>query len=358
MHHRARVPSNRMSPSLLALALFALASLPAPASATDVFPAEEWDEVSADEAGLSEGRLDALASLVGGHGVVIHRGYLVYSWGDPTHNTNWASASKPVMATLLWMAADQGLCTLDDTAGDYLSGGSAKDRAISLRDLSNMISGYSRAEPTGAAFAYNDVAVNLFGHLLFNEIYEDTPTNVLLEQLPLGFEDPVYVSTSKIGRITDMSVRDFARIGLFWLRRGNWDGEQLLPESTFDMITNQVPGSLPMTDGDGSESWDYGTFGGDDDQWPWGPGHYGFGFWVNTGGMWPGLGSTAFQANGHWGVEICTVIPELDLVVASSRGDWSHPSVDAMEIIVDLIEPTNPTEAGSWSKLKGRFQTR
>lgn len=360
MHHRARVPMLRHLPRVAGPAM-ALASLvptlllSSPAGATEVFPAEEWDEVPPAEAGLLESRLDALADEVGGHGVVIHRGYLVYSWGSPTYNVNWASASKPVMATLLWMAVDQGLCSLDDTAGDFLSGGSEKDRSITLHHLANMTSGYSRGEWPGEAWAYNDVAINLFGHLLFDEIYQDTPQNVFLSQLPLGFEDPVVVSNSKIGRITDMSVRDFARIGLLWLRRGNWDGQQLIPESYFDMVTNQVPASLPVSSEDGSESWDFGTFGGSDNQLDWGPGHYGYCFWVNSGHVWPDLDANASQANGHWGVEICTVVPELDLVVAS-KGDWDHPSTRAMEIIVSLIEPTNPTQTGSWSELKSHFQ--
>jgi CubicO group peptidase (beta-lactamase class C family) len=342
--------------------LFLLAALPfvaSPVFAADVYPAEEWGEVPPAESGLSESHLDALAALVGGAGVVIHRGYLVYSWGDVARPLDWASASKPVMGNLLWMAVEEGRCTFESTTGDFLDGGSSKDRAITLSDLSNMVSGYSRAEGSGDAWAYNDHGVNLFGHLLYNEIFEaSTPTALFLERFPLGFEDTVYLSPSKIGRITDMSVRDFARVGLLWLRRGEWQGTQLIPEAYFDLLENQVPDALPVTSSDGAESWDFGTFGGTDDQLPWGPGHYAFGFWVNSNGLWSELDSDTFQANGHWGREVCTVIPEHDLVVASGFGDWSHPSTAALELIIEVIEQDGsqtPTADTSWSELKSRY---
>lgn len=332
-----------------------------------VFPGDEWETRSPEDFYMSESVLDELASMVGGSGMIVREGYVIYTWGNPGTDVNWASASKPVTTTLLWMAIDEGRCDFTTTVGSLLSGGSPKDDNISLHQLANMISGYSRVEWPGNAWAYNDHAIQLLGHVLYSEIFGTTPQNAFEARLGvLDFEDPIVISNDQIGRITSMSIRDFARIGHLWLNRGNWDGNQLLAENHFNRIRNQVPSGIATTPADDDESWDFGTFGGPDDQLDWGPGHYGFTFWVNTNDLWPGLWPDAYQANGHWGEEVCTVIPELDLVVVSADGDWDHPSTDALWKIHDSVsilgvgdDDGEAIEAPvTWTRLKGHYEGR
>ena len=143
--------------------------------------------------------------------------------------------------------------------------------------------GYSRAEGAGAAWAYNDHAINLYGYALCHEVFGQAPSAVVAAELGfLGFEDTRNISDSQYGRIKVMSIRDFARLGLLWLNRGAWDGVQRIPDASFDLVVNHVPSAHPTTSGDGPESWSLGSYGGSDDQGPFGPGHYGMNFWVNT----------------------------------------------------------------------------
>jgi len=63
------------------------------------------------------------------------------------------------------------------------------------------------------------------------------------------FEDEsVFSSRQGYGLYT--SVQDFARIGWFVLNKGNWNGQQILPQHYFDdYITIGVSGNVPVTVG-------------------------------------------------------------------------------------------------------------
>ena len=64
-------------------------------------PGAAWETKTPEEAGLSRARLNDLRDLVGGRGCVVHKGTLVYSWGDVSKSGDVASAFKPVLSTLL-----------------------------------------------------------------------------------------------------------------------------------------------------------------------------------------------------------------------------------------------------------------
>jgi hypothetical protein len=83
----------------------------------------------------------------------------------------------------------------------------------------------------------------------------------------------------------DMTTRDFARIGLLYLQRGAWDGEQIVPEPW-------VEASLTSA----------ATYAG-----------YGYQWWLD-GKVDPALPEDLFMANGHDG-QFIYVIPSLGLVV-------------------------------------------
>jgi CubicO group peptidase (beta-lactamase class C family) len=342
-----------------ALLAAALLAGPAPSSA-QVCPGAAWETRTPESLGLDSAKLAELQALVGGSGLIVRSGYRVWAWGDVTAGHNWASASKPLLTSLLFLAADEGLCTLDTAVGDFLAGGSVEDRAITFRQLANMVSGYSRAEGPTEAWAYNDHAINLYGYTLCHEVFGDTPQAVVDSRLSfLQFQDPVLIGGARYGRIESMSIRDFARLGWLWCLRGFWAGAQRLPAAAFDLVTNQVSPSLPLTAADGSESWDLGTFGGSDDQDADGRGHYGMTFWVNTNGLWPGVPADAFQANGHFGGEVCTVLPSLGLV-AVGVGSWGDPTAAALQLLVEAVDPATAVENGlesrSWGSVKDLYR--
>jgi CubicO group peptidase (beta-lactamase class C family) len=336
------------------MASLILAAVVRPVSA-EVFPSAAWESRPPGDLGLDAGKLQQLATLVAGSGIVIRDGYQAFAWGNPANTLDWASASKPVISTLLFMAEDEGLCSSDDAVGDYLAGGSSKDAAITFFQLANMTSGYSRGEAGGVAWAYNDVAINLYGYLVTEKVFGATPSTVFDDKLGfLDFQDAVTVSDGQFLRLKVMSVRDFARLGLFWLKQGRWDDTQVIPASYFDRVTNHVSPGIPVTNNDGPESWSLGSFGGSDNQGPTGPGHYGMNFWVNTNGFYGGAEASLYAAVGHGGQKVCFVFPDRNLVVVG-HGTWGHPSTAAVQLIVEADTRTS-VEPETWAGIKSKFR--
>ncbi|MBI2174300.1 MAG: DUF4038 domain-containing protein [Candidatus Omnitrophica bacterium] len=312
------------------------------AAPTIVFPAASWDTSQAPaEVGLAESILNQFVSAIGGDGVLVKDGYLVKTWGNPSARGDWASAAKPVMSTLLLFAVQEGLLNgVDDLVKDWwlnLDGSTqliAKDASMTFRHLANMTSSYARGEVPGAAWAYNDYAIMLYCQTM-KKVF-GLPSSSTLETAartanrlgPLQFEDGALYATNRGGCGIDTSPRDFARIGWFWLNRGNWNGQPLLDSQALDTYRNPaVAGNLPRTTQTGTDYLGIGSVGGTSDQTPYGPGIYGFNWWFNalagtTSAMtWPDVPGDVFMANGHFDKEIMVVIPRFNMVVAA-RGQW------------------------------------
>ncbi|MEZ5066279.1 MAG: serine hydrolase [bacterium] len=332
------------------------------ADATGVFPVPSWTTATPASQGMDAAALQDVANLAGGSGMVIRGGRVVKSWGNPSSGGDWASAGKPVLSTLLLRAVDQDLTTLNATMGQYLTGGTAKDRSIRFLDLANMVSGYSRAEWPADAFAYNDYAINLYGYVLCEEVFGSSPPEVFSDQFGfLGFEDSIQISDWQYGRVKNMSVRDFARFGLFWLRRGEWNGVQVIPSSSFDLVEDEVPPTVPMTQADGAESWDFGTYGGGDDQTGIGPGHYAMNFWTNQSGLWPGLPSEVYQASGYFGSRVCWVLPDVDVVAVAFDCNTAFGGAAGLQALYDsIVSSSTPVpdgvETSTWGGTKNLFR--
>lgn len=304
-------------------------------SDAQVFPGESWETRTLAEVGLDEALINQFIDNVGGTGVIIKDGYLVASWGSGGHG-DWASAVKPLWATLMLFAIHEGrLSGVDQRIADFGWDLTPQDTSMTFSHLANMTSGYVRGEVPGEAFAYNDYGISLYLKTMFDRVYgidsadADAVTSLINNQLgALQFEDGSFIQTVSGGPRLTMTPRDFARIGWWWLNRGNWQGEQLLPVAYFDTYMQpQVPNNLPLTGVKDSDYLEVGTIGGSSDQVNYGPGLYGYGWWFNCFvGMtndraWVGAPADTFQANGHWNREVMTIIPSLNLVVAA-RGNW------------------------------------
>ena len=83
------------------------------------------------------------------------------------------------------------------------------------------------------------------------------------------------------------TTRDWAKFGLLYLHKGNWNGEQLFDESWVDYV------KTPTATSDGQ---------------------YGGHFWLNAGGKYPDAPKDIFSANGFQGQRVF-IIPSKDLVV-------------------------------------------
>ncbi|WP_010582912.1 serine hydrolase [Schlesneria paludicola] len=298
-----------------------------------VFPGRDWEQKSPVDAGLDERLLDAVATALGSRGCIIKNGYVVKAWGTQSEKSDWASSAKPVLSTLLMFAHNEGrVKSFDQPIVDFGWKLSEKDRGITFRHLGSMTSGYARPEGPGAAWAYNDYAIQLYQQTLFDKVYQDDPDTIFhaperfgVLQLQDGF------NFRKTNRRIRASVRDFARVAWFWMNRGNWNGQQILPRDFFDQnMRAQVPADLPLSIQAATDDYlKIGTYGGDSNHYSdCGPGIYGFNWWFNNqvgtrvGTLtWPDAPPDTVMSLGVRGN--CTaMIPSLKLLVVAANADW------------------------------------
>jgi hypothetical protein len=212
-----------------------------------------------------------------------------------------------------------------------------------------MNSGYARGEGPGERWAYNDYGIRLYQIALFDGVFKTSYTDTsVVEELftdrlgALQFQDG-HLFTHTRGPRVNMTPRDFARLGWFWLNRGTWAGTQLLPKSLFDRFVKvTVPGHMKRSSSSGDDYLHIGTAGGGSDQSAEGPGVYGYGWWFNgeKGGsddrLMPALPSDAYKADGHFGREVLLIIPSQQIVVAA-RGNWGGLSLQHSHLLMAAV---------------------
>jgi CubicO group peptidase (beta-lactamase class C family) len=336
---RTRVLANIPKSSCFVLATIVASALSftiRPANAEDnVFPGATWASKTPRELGLGEGRLDAVATALGGRGCVIKNGYVVKTWGDQSKIGDWASSAKPVLSTLLMFALREGkIKSFDQPVADFGWKLLPKDRTMTLRQLASMTSGYARPEKPGKAWAYNDYGIQLYQKTLFDKVFQRAPEDVFHARQRFGalqLEDG-FVFRKSNRRISD-SVRDFARVAWFWLNHDNWNGTQVLPRAYFDEnMRPQVPKDLPLSsDAKTNDYLQIGTYGGESNHFSKaGPGIYGFNWWFNgTGGThpnaenWPDAPADTVMSLGVGG-NCSALMPGLKLVAVAADADWGE----------------------------------
>jgi len=356
-----------VAPLCLRLVLAAGLILPALHAADSdamVFPGATWEQRAPTAAGLDAAKLAAFVANVGGDGVIIKDGYLVQTWGEQASHKWWASASKPVLSTLLLAAVQDGRVPSADapvrSAGWALS---AKDTAMTFRQLANMTSGYATTDTPGTAWAYNDFAIQLYARSLEKTFAQPLDAAFRSRFAALEFEDGAFFG-HRNGLGVVASPRDFARLGWLWLNRGRWRDREVLSPALFDAhVRPQVPASLPRAVTAGAKPDDYlaiGSYGGGTNQTPHGPGVYGFNFWFNAPTpagprVWPAAPPDAYQANGLWNRDTVTIFPSLHMVVAvrgAHAGRFEPARADGefnlnVQLLVDSARGPQPAAAAA-----------
>ncbi|WP_328877154.1 serine hydrolase domain-containing protein [Streptomyces sp. NBC_00299] len=273
----------------------------------------------------------------GAGGVVVRRGAVLASWGDPARAEMAYSATKSVLSLVAGIAFDDGVLRLDEPVSesvDLPEFGTEHGRAITWRHLLDQTSqweGELWSKPTwvdaqstregtesagglpGAGWAYNDVRVNLTAlalTLLFGRALPD----VLRERVmtPVGASDgwswhgyansvvdidgtevPVVSGGAHWGGGLWISALDLARIGMLCLRGGTWGERQVLSRRWIEELW--TPCRVKP--------------------------EYGLSWWLNDHGtVWPGAPRTGRCARGNGGNHLLWVDPARDLVIASRWG--------------------------------------
>jgi CubicO group peptidase (beta-lactamase class C family) len=217
---------------------------------------------------MSDDGVAALVELVGSVGsdsfVLSWEGRIVaeqyWNGHDATFARDLASAQKSVTSTLIGLARDRGLLTLDDPASEYLPAGwtaatPAEEAAITIRHLLTMSSGLNprnlrRAADAGTVWEYNTDAYQKLRRVL--EAAAGTDINSLSKDWlfdAIGLTGPTPWAAR--GNLTDavgdpafgltLSARDMVRFGLFAMRGGQWAGEQITAVDWFDEAWTPTP---------------------------------------------------------------------------------------------------------------------
>jgi CubicO group peptidase (beta-lactamase class C family) len=330
----------------------------APATAT------EWPSSTPEEHGVDSTLLaDALVAIrdqiqyihsvtiVQAGSMVLDAYFYPYDGSSP-HDV--ASVTKSITTTLIGIAVDQGLLSLDDPVLSFfpdreIANRDGRKEQMTVGDLGGMMSGFAcEAEPDeptlaameaspdyvqfaldlpmaaepGTTFAYCSPGTHLLSAILtqatgLTEL--EFAQRVLFG--PLGFgtvfwpEDPQGFSHGWGDAV--VHPRDLAKLGQLFLDGGLWNGKRIVSEAwVTDAVTSHA------------------SFGG-------GTG-YGLGWWIERD---PTPGGGEFGAVGRGG-QFVTVTVSFDLVVVltGGAGDFDDSDVTAL-ISPAIVNPTGPLPA-------------
>ena len=291
-----------------------------------IWPTLEWNTASLESQGMCPDEVQSVidyAFLEGndtGAIIVIRNGYIVieeYDSGKTENDlaTSW-SVGKSFASALMGVALEEGLVSsLDETTGQYFPEWAGTEREnITIRNLMTLRTGL-QADCLGPPndfdnggnsiyFSLDQVACALNRELqgpIGEKLYGYSNSDVMLAgeimEITSGIKLDDYLD-QKLGSIMnadyqwwedavgnslgycciDATPRDFGRFGLLFARNGEWNGQQLIPQSWIELST-----SLALN------------------------GEYGY-YW------WPINGHNGFVAIGLHGQTIA-VIPEDNLVI-------------------------------------------
>ena len=291
----------------------------------------------------------------GSAGLIIRKGHIVAEWGDIERVDMTFSAVKSYLSTIMALALRDGLVSdIHAPVSRWVRDGefaSEHNRNISWHHLMNQTSdwqgtlwgvpdwadrpeGKDRSEwpkrelhEPGSYFKYNDVRINLAAYSLLQVWRQPLPVVLKREVMdPIGasttwrwhgYENSwVTLDGQKMQSVSGgghfggglfISALDHARMGLLFLRNGNWQGSQIVPAKWIDAMRQPTPVQPD----------------------------YGYMWWLNTDQKRiPAAPASAFWAAGFGGNYIY-VDQENDLLIVLR---WIPALEEVVEAVMSAIE--------------------
>ncbi|MDR1780671.1 MAG: beta-lactamase family protein [Tannerella sp.] len=299
-------------------------SLPRATPASQHFDAAAFDRYLA---AVAETQTNMHSVMIVRNGKVIAEHWFEGFAPDQPHVLH--SVSKTFTATAVGFAVNEGYISLTDKVINFFPDKLPAEvndnlRALEIRHLLTMSSGHDvepkRGEgdwletffhapfvhPPGTEFVYNSL-----GTYVLSAIVQKTTGLKVADFLdprlfrPLAIEgyewdeSPAGINCGGWG--LHVKTEDMAKLGLFILQKGKWQGKQLLPEAWFDDATRSHIESLPA----GTKREDLKVKKEDSD-WLQG---YGYQMWRSR--------HNSFRADGAYGQYIL-VLPEHNAVIATT----------------------------------------
>jgi CubicO group peptidase (beta-lactamase class C family) len=276
-------------------------------------------------------KLDSMNSFM-----LVRRGHVVAEgWWSPygaASPHSLYSLSKSFTSTAVGLAVAEGKLSLDDEVLKFFPDDAPPKpdnnlKAMRVSDLLRMSTGHQTEPPRKAdepwtkTFLAHPVPFKPGTHFLYNTsatylasaIVQKATGQTVLDYLrprlfePLGIDNPAWEASpqgvSAGGYGLSVRTEDIANFGQLYLRKGNWNGKQLVPEAWVEAATARQTsnGSNPNSD------WDQG---------------YGYQFWRCRNG--------AYRGDGAFG-QYCVVLPEQDAVVVITSG------VKDMQAVLNVV---------------------
>jgi CubicO group peptidase (beta-lactamase class C family) len=342
------------------LLLILLAGAPLAAQRNANPTLREWEraaprDVKMDEIQLAKARDYALKA--GGSGMVVHRGKLVYSWGDTKAKYDLKSTTKSIGATALGVALQDRKVKLTDRAAALHPEFGVPPQTnrqngwlpeITLLHLATQTAGFDKPggyEPLlfkpGAKWSYSDGGPNWLAECL-TLIYGRDLDEVMFERvfMPLGitrddlhwrpnaYRDKLIngIARREFGSGIHANVDAMARIGMLYLRAGRINNRIILPSEFIAMLRAPVKQfqGVPVLK---------------EDLYPNASNSYGLLWWNNADGVLEGVPRDAYWSWGLYDSHI-VVIPSLDLVITrAGKAAMGEAPGARYSRLAPLVEP-------------------
>ena len=333
-------------------------------AASKAYPNSTWTTTAPANLGMDAEALRRARDYAltgGGSGIVVRSGHKVFAWGDQAKTYDLKSTSKSIGVTALGLALLDERVKLDDRAVVHhptfgVPPESNRDKGwteqITLRQLASQTAGFAKPggyakllfEP-GTQWNYSDGGPNWLAECLTLAYGKDVETLLFarlftrmgitpkdLRWRKNQYRDHVLngMKRCEFGSGVHANVDAMARIGLLYLREGQWKGERLLPKtfvqtaSHLEPAIKDLPVLVPESYGKASN-------------------HYGLLWWNNNDGT---LEKVPRDAYWSWGLHesLIIVIPSLDLVVARAGKGWRR---DRGSDHYDVLRPFMNNLAGA-----------
>ncbi len=329
-----------------------------------------WQTASPSSQGFSSAKLNAIRDSLADKGtktlLVIRHNKIVFEWYAPGYNATrrhyTASLAKALVGGMsLLLALNDGLLIPDESAWKYIPQWKDHPRKskISIRHLVTHSSGIEDAEqdniphnklpgwkgafwerkpdpftiardqapvifPPGTKYAYSNPGMAMLAYAVTAAMKNASLSDIrsLLRQRimkPIGVPDSEwsigYGRTYEVDGLKlvanwgggSFTARAVARVGRLMLRKGNWQGKQLIDSAWVEKVLQYAGTPLP-------------------DRPPGNPRPAcALGWYTNFDGVWPRVPRDAFLGSGA-GNQTLLVVPSLDLIVVRNGSNLYDPS--------------------------------